>query len=218
MRRLLSNLPCLLTVLLSLLGSCNGPANSSRNEADPRLRAEPITDEEWQAARPARPQGDAVEARYLDYRNGRNLTLVNESHTDAGDLYSERRKLDQSLTKVGRNEILDALEERLREQNFFKYARSGPAPTQGGGRYTTALEFRRADRVYHLVSTGGGGEAERKSYISCVNDFIQLYTSILQLQSVDGAPGWENQSYAKPVKPGSSTPGAQKSGNSPRQR
>jgi hypothetical protein len=212
MRCLPSNLLCLLPVFLSLLGSCNSPANSSKTKADPRLRAEPITDEEWQAARPVRPQGEAVEARYLDYRNGRHLTLVNESHTDAGELYSERRKLDQSLTKVGRNEILDALEERLREQNFFKHAQGGPAPTQGGGRYTTALEFRRADRVYHLVSSGGGSEAERKSYIACVNDFIQLYTSILQLQSVEGAPGWENQSYAKPVKPGSS-----KLGIAPRQ-
>lgn len=207
MRHLTSILFALLPVLFGLLGSCNSPAKPSSAETDPRLRAEPITDEEWQAARPSRPEGDAVEARYLDYRNGRNLSLVNESHTDAGALYSERRKLDQSLTKVGRNEILDALEERLREQGYFKYARSGPAPTQGGGRFTTALEFRRADRVYHLVSTGGGSEAERKTYISCVNDFIQLYTSILQLQSVEGAPGWENQSYAKPTKPGTSKPG-----------
>jgi hypothetical protein len=185
-----------------LLCACNSPAKPAAAVDEPHRRAEPISDEEWQAARPKPPQGDPVEARYLDYRNGRHLALVNESHTAADNLYSERRRLDEALTKVGRNEILDALEERLREQGYFKFARGGPAPTQGGGRLTTALEFRRGSEVVHIVSPGGGGDAERKAYLACVNDFIQLYTSILQLQSVEGAPGWENQSYAKPAKPG----------------
>lgn len=187
---------------LGLLGACNSPIKPASADLEPRNRAEPISDEEWQTARPKKPRGEAMEARYIDYRSGRVLGLVNESHTDTDELYSKRRKLKDSLTKVGSDEVLGALEERLTEQGFFKYARSGPAPIEGTGQLTTALEFSRGGRVSHIGSTGAGSESERKAYLNCVNDFIQLYTNILQLQSVDGAPGWENKDYAKPAQPG----------------
>lgn len=191
-----------LLLLLAFVPACTSPNQKAAEPKDPRARAEPISDEEWQAARPPRPQGEPVEARYLDYRTTRHLVLVNESHTDPGELYSQKRSMEQSLTKVGSDEILDALRERWTNQGFFKLAQRGPAPLSGGGRYTTALEFTRAGESWHLLSSGSGDAKARSVYVSCVSDFVQLYTSILQLQSVDNAPAWESKaSKPKPKQP-----------------
>lgn len=182
-----------LAVLLPLaLGcACSSPRTQAQSDAqkDPRAnRAEPISDEDWNKLRPERPHGDPLAVRFTDFRSNRRLALVNESHTDPADQYSQRRKLEDSMTKVGHDEVVAALVERFEEQGFFKLAQKGPAPTAGAGTWTMVLEVERKDGPRHMALSTGSSAKEREVFALCRSDFVTIYSGILGLQAVDGTP------------------------------
>jgi len=174
-------------LFLGLASACASPKSSAKDAAakDPRAnRAEPISDEDWNQARPARPHGDPQAVRFTDFRSNRRLALVNESHTDPSEQYSQRRKAEDAMTKVGHDEVVAVLIERFAEHGFFKIAEAGPAPTSGAGTWSMTLEVERKDGLHHLALGASSSTAQRETFALCRSDFVQLYSSILGLQAV----------------------------------
>jgi hypothetical protein len=189
-------------LLLLVLGSaCSSPHSSAKDTAakDPRAnRAEPISDEDWNKLRSERPHGDPLAVRFTDFRSNRRLALVNQSHTDPSELYSQKKKREDSLTKVGHDEVVAALVERFEEHGFFKTAEAGPAPAAGAGAWTMALEVERKDGPRHMCLGAGSSAKEREVFTLCRTDFVTLYSSILGLQSVEQTPDWKSQKTPVP--------------------
>ena len=187
--------------LLGLAPACSGPKSSAQDASgkDPRAnRAEPISDEEWNKAHPVRPHGDPQAVRFTDFRSNRKLALVNESHTDPSEQYSQRRKAEDAMTKVGHDEVVAALLERFEEHGFFKLADAGPAPTAGAGTWNMVLEVERKDGLRHMALGASSTSAQRECFTLCRTDFVQLYSSILGLQAVERVPDWQSGAPVPP--------------------
>src|SRR5204862_5535718 len=110
-------------------------------------------------------------ARFTDYRSGMHLGLVNESHSDPAEFYSQKKKLEDSLTKVGHDEVVAALVERFEEHGFFKVSQPGPSPASGAGVWTTALDVERKGATSHLTIGPNSSSKEREIFTLCRNDF-----------------------------------------------
>ena len=155
---------------LALLGACASAPNAP--EADV----------------PATPTTPATPARvcFMDYREGRVFQLVNEAHTDRVALYSEMRS--DTSTKVTNNEVMYALLAYLESSGFHRHTRSGFAPR-------TSSSFRWGAEV----ETGGGtvymvvGDQtpidQRKMFLDCYMNHVNLWSDVFQLQRVDATPG-----------------------------
>ncbi len=189
--------------LLGLAPACSSPKSSAQDASakDPRAtRAEPISDEDWNHLRPERPHGEAQSVRFTDFRSNRRLSLVNESHTDPSEQYSQRRKAEDAMTKVGHDEVVAALLERFEEHGFFKIAEAGPAPTAGAGSWNMTLEVERKDGLHHMALGASSSNAQRETFALCRADFVQLYSSILGLQAVERVPDWKSGTPIPPTK------------------
>jgi hypothetical protein len=183
----------LLGLLLGLFlpSACSSPKGSSKDASsgDPRAnRSEPISDEDWNKLKPARPHGEPQAVHFTDFRSQRRLALVNESHTDPSEQYSQARKIEDAMTKVGHDEVVAALIERFEEHGFFKLAEPGPAPASGAGTWTMTLDVERKQGRCHMSLGGISGAKEREVFALCRTDFVTLYSDILGLQAVQGQP------------------------------
>ncbi|MBK7641485.1 MAG: hypothetical protein IPJ19_00305 [Planctomycetes bacterium] len=190
--------PCriALSCLLLVGAACSSPGGSAKDTADkdPRAnRSEAISDEEWDKLRAPRPHGDPLAVRFTDFRSNRRLGLLNESHTDPAGQYSEKRKLEDSMNKIGHDEVVAALVERFEQNGFFKLAQDGPSPNAGGSAWTMTLEVERKAGRKHMSLGPASTPKEREVFNACSMDFVQLYSSILGLQAVDHAPDWQSQ-------------------------
>ena len=188
-------------LLLGLGPACSSPKSSAQDAGakDPRAnRAEPISDEDWNKLHPPRPHGDPLAVRFTDFRSNRKLALVNESHTDPSEQYSQRRKPEDAMTKVGHDEVVAALLERFDEHDFFKLSEAGPAPTAGAGTWSMALEVERKDGLRHMALGASSTAKQRECFTLCRTDFVQLYSSILGLQAVERVPDWQSQTPVPP--------------------
>jgi hypothetical protein len=178
--------------LLALVSACGSPGSASQPPADPKdpraNRSEAISDEDWNQLKPDRPHGDPLALRFTDFRSNRRLALVNESHTDPTDQYSQKRKLEDSMTKVGHDEVVAALVERFEEHGFFKLAQGGAGPASGAGTWTVMLEIERKDGLHHMALSSGSSAKEREVFGLCQKDFVTIYSGILGLQAVEGQP------------------------------
>jgi hypothetical protein len=183
-------------LILALAAACSSPKPAAAEPADkdPRAnRSEAISDEDWNKLKPPRPHGEPQAVRFTDYRSSIHLGLVNESHSDPTELYSQRRKLEESMTKVAQDEFVAALLERFEGHGFYKVAEKGPAPAAGAGALTMALEVERQSGLFHLVLGAGSSAKQREVFGLCRTDFATLYNGILGLQSVNKAPDWNSQ-------------------------
>ena len=188
-------------LLLGLAPACSSPKSSAQDQAgkDPRAnRSEPISDEDWNKLHPQRPHGDPLAVRFTDFRSNRRLALVNESHTDPSEQYSQRRKAEDAMTKVGHDEVVAALLERFDEHGFFKLAETGPAPTAGAGTWNMVLEVERKGGLRHMALGSASTSKQRECFTLCRTDFVQLYSSILGLQAVERVPDWQSQTPVPP--------------------
>ena len=188
--------------LLGLGAACSSPKSPADADAkDPRAnRSEPVSDEDWNQARAARPHGDPLAFRFTDFRSNRKLSLVNESHTDPSEQYSQTRRADDAMIKVGHDDVVAALLERFEEHGFFKLAEAGPAPSAGAGTWNMALEVERKDGLRHMALGAASTAAQRECFTLCRADFVQLYSSILGLQAVERKPDWQSQTPVPPKK------------------
>ena len=128
----------------------------------------------------------SARVRFMDYRQGTAFELVNEAHTDRGELYSEVRSNTQ--TKVTSDEVMDALLEYLDGAGFHGHARAGVAPRASDSFHWGGEIERAGETVYMLVSdkTPGG---EREMFIDCYMNHVNLWSNTFQLQRVDAGPG-----------------------------
>ena len=161
--------PALLALLS--LAACGSTANSRTSDA-------PV------ATRPLR-------VRFVDWRSGQDLVLVDQSHTDRSKLYSSRKPLSEAGTKVTTDEILEETLRFFREQGFFDRARGGVAGGAGGA--VQSLEVETPDGIVHLDVGPRAPAADARILRQCSRSFVELYNSIYQLQSVDRVPDWEPQ-------------------------
>lgn len=187
-------------LLAGLVPACSSPKSSTQDPSkDPRAnRSEPISDEDWNKLHAQRPHGDPLAVRFTDFRSNRRLALVNQSHTDPSEQYSQRRKAEDAMTKVGHDEVVAALLERFDEHGFFKLAENGPAPTAGAGTWNMVLEVERKDGLRHMALGAASTSAQRECFTLCRTDFVQLYSSILGLQAVEREPDWQSQTPVPP--------------------
>jgi len=123
---------------------------------------------------------------FMDYRQGTSFELVNEAHTDRVVLYSEIR--ENPTTKVASNEVMTALLEYLDSSGFNERAHSGVAPRsssvfQWGGEIETS-----SGTISMLVNDKTPVE-QRKMFVDCYMNHVQLWSNIFQLQRVDAAAG-----------------------------
>ncbi len=183
----------LLAALLGIAAACSGPGSNKAPSLKSPERAEPVSDEDWNAAKAPRPRGEPLGFRFVDFRSERRLGLLNESHTDPAEFYSQRKKLEESMTKVGHDDVVGALLERFEEHGWFKLAQPGPMPAAGAGVWTMALELERKGVTTHMALGAGSSAKEREVFGACRNDFVLLYSNVLGLQSVERAPEWQTQ-------------------------
>lgn len=149
--------------------------------------------------------GKPLRVRYLAYRSGQSLQLVNESHTDPHRLYSQKVSVQEASTKVQSDEVMDALVERLREHGFFDRAQNGPAPSMKASNYSQAFEIESQEGVKHWKVLDKSSEKDRRDFLLCAKDFVDLYNETIQMQAVDQAPDWkgDGKQYTPPKHSGS---------------
>lgn len=159
------------------LASCASTASSS-DSAKPAV-----------TGRPAR----VVYMNYSAGAAGQRLEIVNQSHTDRTELYSRARPLEDAVTKVTTDEVMDELIGFFRTKGFFEKAEAGPAPRTSDGLYTQALEIETPSERVHMSVQKGLPPAERQRFLECAQAFVMIYNDTYQLQSVDRAPDWDER-------------------------
>lgn len=206
---LASSLAAALSIAPSLAG-CGAPGARSSTANAPAADAQPL---DWNVHGPAKKlSGHPVRVRYVAYLSQQNLEIVNESHSDPHELYSQKRSLHAVQPKVQSDEVVEALLERFTELGVMKHALPGAAPAAPPSRAAQALELETEAGVRSWVVLETSPEAERKQFRDCVKDFVDLYNATVQYQSVDEAPEWRGASGTQTVRP-PPRPGSAKGGS-----
>lgn len=131
--------------------------------------------------------GPPTEMRWFLYKSGQTISLVNESHTDRLELYSEVR--EKAGPKVVSDDVMDGLVEYFEKQGFDEHAKDGPAPATGSPQLTQALEVRADDHVSHMLLGPGSTEEERQSFQECSSAFMEVWNLTYQAQAVENERG-----------------------------
>ncbi len=146
--------------------------------------------------------GQPARVAYVSYGTGavgQRLEIVNQSHTDRTELYSKARSIEEAVTKVTTDEVMDELLSFFRTKGFFEHAQQGSAPSSADGRYSQALEIEiPGDRRYMTVQKGIAPD-ERQRFFECAQAFVMIYNDTYQLQSVDRAPDWDPAAADRPA-------------------
>jgi hypothetical protein len=173
-------LPAALLLLSAAAGCASGPATG--NAAQPRRVA------------------------WVDYRSRVLLELVNESHTDRVEQYSQVRSRDEAARKVQTDEVMDELVKVLRDLEFDALARPGPMPRGSDGSNVMGLEFDEAGQVRHVLAWRGMPADERQSFLEMANNFAEIYNATYGLQAVEVAP--DESPFENPAGPTRTKPSA----------
>ena len=166
-------MPRFLILILGLcaLAGCGSTSPSHATEATARTRP--------------------IRIHFVDWRSNQNLVLVDQSHTDRAELYSNQVKLAEAGTKVTTDEVLEEVVRFFRQEGFFDRATKGPA-TPGGDAVQT-LEVETPEGTSHLRFGRSTDAAGAKVFRTCRDNFVALYNEVYQLQSVDQVPDWDSQ-------------------------
>ncbi len=138
--------------------------------------------------------GQPARVAYVNYGaspGGQRLEIVNQSHTDRTELYSRARPIEEAVTKVATDEIMEELIGFFRTKGFFEHSAKGPAPATGDGQYSQALEIEAPGEYVHMTVHKGLTSDERQRFLECAQAFVLIYNDTYQLQSVDRAPDWD---------------------------
>lgn len=131
--------------------------------------------------------GPPTQLRWLRYRSGHSITLVNRSHTNPLELYSKVR--EEAGPKVTTDDVMDGLVKHFEEQDFDRYAQNGPAPESGGAIYLQALELQVGQRVRHMLLGPGSSEKERVAFQNCTSALVTVWNLTYQVQAVENEAG-----------------------------
>jgi hypothetical protein len=141
--------------------------------------------------------GTPTQVRYVIYASGQRLGLVNESHSNRAEHYSETKKLSEAGTKVTSDEVLEAVVEYFDEQGLFKTAASGVAPATSVNGISQALEVSIGGSVRHVTIGRGTAVDDHQRFLICAKAFADVYNATYGLQSVDRSPDFEDQARSK---------------------
>ena len=137
----------------------------------------------------------AARVSFVDFRLGTVLTIVNESHTDRLEFYSQERT--DTSTKVASDEVLGALIEYIDEQGFGKFARGGPAPSQSDD-WTQSIEVSDGDGARHMLVRSGVTADQASTFRGSRDAFISIYNNVYQAQAIQVDPGEQPFKQAVP--------------------
>lgn len=160
--------------LLSSLMACTLAAACSSTDAAPGNEAELFV-------------GPPTQVRWIMFKSGQTISLVNRSHTDPLKLYSEVR--EEVGPKVTTDDVMDGLVQHFEEQGFGDHAQDGPAPTTGDAQYTQALELEVGGRVTHMTLGSVSSEEEREVFYSCSSALMTVWNLTYQVQAVENDKG-----------------------------
>jgi len=134
----------------------------------------------------------AVELRYRALAKNVSFGLVNESHSNRTELYSERQPIDRATTKVSPDEVVDAIVDYFREQGFFDIAVRGAPPANVAQNASQLLEVALPDGLYHAALRKGVTKEYATTFQTCSKALLDVYNSTMQLQAVEETPDWMN--------------------------
>ncbi len=151
----------------------------------------------------AKPEksGRPQRVRLVDYISRVNLELVNESHSDRSETYSNTVPLANATRKVTTDEVLDEVIEQYRKGGFFEHATAGSAPVEAPANVGKAIEVEDGGKTVTWMVQKSAVKADRELFGRCTSLFGTVYNNTYQLQSVDRAPEW--QTPKSPKKKGS---------------
>ncbi|MEZ6019137.1 MAG: hypothetical protein R3F17_03285 [Planctomycetota bacterium] len=173
-----------LLVLLALLvapmlGACQSASNSSRASASqvPSLIV------------------------LVDHRNNTRMTLLTDAwlreNGAEGEDFSHRRAFfySQRFSKNSSNAMVKVIPDDLatefwgylKDRGFDKYGREGSAPA-AGGKVVQALEVSTPKGVRNFSVYAGIDKDEGEAFRTCIFGFMDLYTNVVQMQSVRERP------------------------------
>lgn len=114
---------------------------------------------------------------------GQRLELVNASHTDPVELYSQTR--ERANRKVATDEILEALIEKFDSEEFQTYSAAGGIPEGAVNERGTAIVVDIAGQRRALWGNTRTPERKLRALNKCIAAFVQVYSNIYALQKKD---------------------------------
>jgi len=124
-----------------------------------------------------------IRVTFRDYRSGLVMNLLNESHSDPVEYYSQPR--NDASTKIQNDEIIDALIEVFEAKGFERMKFDGPAPQHGGGA-SRALAIEKHGRIQHIVFRQEDARANRLAFNDCAAAFLEINNLTYGAQTVEG--------------------------------
>lgn len=133
--------------------------------------------------------GEPVRVAFIDYRSARRLELVNESHTERLEQYSQVRA--DASRKVQTDEVMAALVEYLDANGLGERAQVGPAPAvpPSGSGLSMAIEVEVGGATSHVPAYRdmAAGDKERVRVLAAA--ILDTYNATYSLQAVESRPG-----------------------------
>ena len=130
--------------------------------------------------------GTASQVRFYEYRTGLTMTVVNESHTDRVELYSTERT--DASTKVTRDEVMDALIDRVKDVKFAKFAKDGSAPATST-QWSQGIEVQTGKGTTHMLVGPGVAPEAAATFRKAREAFLGIYNNVYGAQAVKNERG-----------------------------
>jgi hypothetical protein len=140
---------------------------------------------------PHEKTGRPQRVKLVDYVSHANLELVNESHSDRSQTYSNTVALANATRKVTTDEVLDEVIDQYRTNGFFEHAAPGSAPTDAPANVGKAIEVEDGGKTVTWMVLKTAPKEDRELFSRCTALFGTVYNNTYQLQSVDHAPDWQ---------------------------
>lgn len=156
----MSKIACVLAALLPLAGCASSGGSSGSSE----------------------PAGVPVLARFIDYRSGVVMELVNESHTDRLEQYSQPRH--DAGRKVQTDAVMEGLVEYLEDRGFDRWASAGPAPRTADS-FLWSLQLEGPGGARHVGLTRTMPEDAKQSLREMQYAFLATFNSEEAYQSIE---------------------------------
>lgn len=130
--------------------------------------------------------GIPMTIKLTDYRNGNVIRIVNDSHSDRLETYSEERAV--AGTKVASDEVVAETVKYMLENGFDDHSIRGLAPYRSAD-YAKSLEIDDPQGVRYFAIHAGSSEQELMTMHKCSIGLIEVYNAVHSAQTVTNASG-----------------------------
>jgi hypothetical protein len=124
---------------------------------------------------------------FVDYRTGAKLELVNQSHTDALELYSTPRA--DAARKVQTDELMIDLWDFLRDSGYGSFAVEGAAPPVQSKAFLWSLEVEGQHGFSHVREETTLPDDKKEELRRLSYGFLQTYNATQGWQTIETKPG-----------------------------